>query len=259
MSDRYLVTMRDTLRKIEHYLKAIKTGEADDYDMTGTFNQIFPSLAVVFTKALPKKKSSDLHHIYIDVETTIYKPVGMHASLKASTTSNTSSETTFFGANIQPSLPRHGPRYCERITTIDLKKNSYIRPSTKAIVFPPNSGAVHKRALDCLLSMHVVGSVFGDRPPARQLLRAKETFEAFLSAIPVRREGVDLCNLEIRCYEHEFEMLCGSVSVTIWSSVLQLTPPLLGLSHTARTRQNYGIIKLRSILDALTGTSGYLG
>jgi hypothetical protein len=206
--------MKDTLQRLEHYLKAVSTKERPLRSGKSILEETFPQLAVVFTKALPKTSQFDMHHIFIDVSVSQYEPVSMHVLLKASTTSNMASETTFFGANVLPSVPRHGPRYCERITELELGENAYIRQPNSPVIFPTDSGAVHRRNPDFNLELNLALGPYGSPSPCRSQAHTKETFEALLAALPARKQGSELCQLKLHCLQGEIAILCSAVSVT---------------------------------------------
>jgi hypothetical protein len=213
--DRYLITMKGTLPRLEYYLKAVsrRTISRALGREGAVLEEVFPQLAVIFTKSLPDTRQFDMHHIFIDVAVTVRKPVSMHIVLQASTTSDTASETVFLGTNVLPCVPRHGPRYCERISQVKLAQGGYIRRSSTPVLFPADSGAVHKRNPDFKLSLHLPPRYMGDRElRARPLEHTKETFEALFAALPARKEGYDLCRLKIDCKEGEIDTLCGAVS-----------------------------------------------
>jgi hypothetical protein len=206
--------MKDTLERIDHYLKAVSKKGRLLLSSSPVHEEFFPQLAVVFTKALPETSQFDMHHIFIDIGVYLYKPVNMRILLTASTTSNMASETTFFGANVLSSVPRHGPRYCERMLKLRMAKNAYIRQATTPILFPSDSTAVHERHPDFHLSMHPARAVGDGEAPARPQAHSKETFDAFFAAIPARKQGSDLCQLRIDCTQEEIDILCGAVSAT---------------------------------------------
>lgn len=234
--------MKDTLQALDYYLKAVsKKDTSRSIGSDGAvLDEIFPQLAVVFTKALPDTSQFDMHHIYIDVTATVRKAVNMHIVLQASATSSTASETTFFGTNVLPSVQRHGPRYCERISKLKLAQNGCIRQASTPVVFPAESGAVHKRNPDFRLSLHLP-RYLGDRDRRpRPQAQIKETFEALFAALPARKQGADLCRLKIDCKSGEIALLSDSVSATEYLPVLQLIL-FSDIPISARPRQNLRI------------------
>jgi hypothetical protein len=209
--------MSDTLQRLDFYFKAIAGKNKVDYGYHMDFKETFPKLAMVITKAIPNTSSKqfDMHHIYIDISITLHRPVDMHTLLTAPVTSNTASETIFFGANVFPPAPHHGPRYCERITNVTLGKKAYIGMPPRPFVFPPQSKAVHQhdpdfRILTQLPRYHAFDDYDRHGHPPQQ---ANETFKALLSAVPPRKQGVDLCHLAVRCTDNEADELCKVVSL----------------------------------------------
>jgi hypothetical protein len=218
MFDRYLVTKEDSLNRIKLYLQAIMKGDPDGFSTyDDAFKEIFPKLAVVFTKSMDEE-------IYYDdedddesteIKATIHKPVNMHILLTASATSS-STTTTFLGARVLPSVPPDGPRIFERLTKLSVQRNTSVRQSDKAFVFPADTDVIHHReAGDYHLSLHVA-TYMRNHPEVlpRTLKPAKETVEALLSAIPARKQSSEyrLCQIKISCNEHEFKMLCETIS-----------------------------------------------
>jgi hypothetical protein len=207
--------MDDSFTRILHYLQAIKKRDFDDlsFGLDSALNEIFPKLAVVFTKTWDETESypDDI----FKVEATLYKPVNMNILLEASTTSSTVT-TTFFGATVRDIVPREDPQCFERLLKLSIQSMTHVRKSQKAFVFPNDTDIAHNWAEDYHLFLHVAND-FPGHPEVliRQLPPVKETLEALLSAIPVRKEISALCQLEISCNKHEFKLLCETVSGTI--------------------------------------------
>jgi hypothetical protein len=215
ISDRYLVTMKDTLPPLEQYLKAISKQNEAHWSNCTILEYTFRQLEAVFVKAFSETTSHfDVHHIHIDVTVVLHEPVNMNVLLKVATTSNLSAGTTFFGANLLPAAERHGPRFYERISQLILEGSSYILRSPTPVVFPTDSKAVHVHDPDFHLSLHSARRIDDSPVWLRHMMKTKETFDAFLSAIPARKEGSDLCQLKINCLMTEFGILYGAVSVT---------------------------------------------
>lgn len=199
MSDRYLVTKEHSLMRIMLYLQAIMKGDLDSFtSYDDAFKEIFPKLAVVFTKSMDEE-------IYYDeeeddesseIKADIYKSVNMRILLTASTTSSITT-TTFLGARVSPSVPYDGPRIFERLTKLNVQMHTSVHHSEKAFVFPADTDIIHHRESgDYHLSLDVATDM-RNHPQVlpRTLKPVKETVEALLSAIPVRKQnaGYRLC------------------------------------------------------------------
>lgn len=213
ISDRYLVTIKETVPRLEQYLKSISKQHESHWNYCAVLEYTFERLEVVFVKAFPETMSPfDIHHIPIDVKVVLYKPVNMHVLLNASITSNVSAETTFFGANLLPVVKRHGPRFCERISEVVLMVDACIRRSPIPVVFPADAQAVHLHDPDFRVSLPATRQVDGNPRRPRHPSMTRKTFQALLSAIPTRNQGFTLCQLDIKCEMWEFGILCGAVS-----------------------------------------------
>lgn len=226
MSDRYLVTQEDSLNRIRNYLSAIMPGDPDEFSMyERAFDVIFPKLAVVFTKA---REEDEFYNDEDDtvVKALVFKPVNMHVLLTAGITSSTR-ETTFLGARVSPIVPvvqdpddDDGDWSEERLTEVNVQLHTHIRHTDKAFVFPADTdlGHVRNRGSDYRLRLHIAHE-FTSHPDVlpRQLKPVKETVEALLSIIPVRKQTMrrELAQIEFSCNEHEFKLLCETVSVTL--------------------------------------------
>jgi hypothetical protein len=223
MPDRYLVTQEDSLNRIRNYLSAIMPGDPDEFSMyERAFDVIFPKLAVVFTKA---REEDEFYNDEDDtvVKARVFKPVNMHVLLTAGITSSTR-ETTFLGARVSPIVPvvqdpedDDGDWSEERLIEVNVQLHTHIRHTDKAFVFPADTDLYHVRGRgsDYRLRLHIAHE-FMSHPEVlpRQLKPVKETVEALFSIIPVRKQGAEreLAQVEISCNEHEFKLLCDTVS-----------------------------------------------
>lgn len=215
MPDRYLVTMKGPLSDLEDYLKIVlKRDESLRRDCVVP-RQTFPQLKVLYVKSFPKTTEEfDIRHIFIDVSAIVYAPVNMHTLLKASITSSVSTETKFFGANILPDVERRGPWLCERISELTLGKTGSIRWSHMQAVFPTESEAVSTGDLDFHLWLQFARMIDGRPNFIGSQRTIKETFKAFLSAIPPQKPDYEMCQLKLQCLTSEFDTLCTVVSAT---------------------------------------------